>query len=114
HQLDDPSASEVTVQTTGDTAIEAAGALGFEWVEPLDAFVAWSGGQSVYTLQAPAGDWATESWVWTEIVGFGANPGSGPMNGAYSKFQYAPAVGVALIAPSIDSNVFAIRLAEVE
>lgn len=112
HQLDDPNAPEIVVQTQGDTGIESSGALGFEWVEALDAFVAWRGGQSVYALRPPAGDWQSEPWVWTEIVGTGANPGAGPRTGVYSKFQYAPSVGVALIAPSVGANVFAIRLAE--
>jgi hypothetical protein len=87
--------------------------LGWEWVPQLDSFVAWSRGADLFLLQPPAKGWRTQPWIWTRIEGSGEPPAP-PRNGPYSKFQYVPELGIALIATSRTGPVHAIRLVEVD
>lgn len=107
--LSNPDNTGVFVNTTGATEIESEVAAGFEWVPELDGFIAWDGGASLYLLEAPAGDWRTGQWTWTRIAATGSAPGE-PTNGPYSKFQYVPSLGIAIVANNRDTPVYAVRL----
>ena len=107
--LADPSQDWFEVTSEGDTEILGSSKLGFEWSPELDAFVAYSSGQSLYLLSVPS-DPRSEAWTWTRIDPGGVEPDA-PVNGPYSKFQYVPEMGIAFVASSVTGPVFAIRLA---
>lgn len=108
-----PTAAPVVVRTSGDTAIQASKANGFEWDPSSKAFVGWRGGTSVYMLKPPAGDWKTEAWTWTRVdaaAGNTANPGNPNERGTYSRWRYVPALNVFVVANAVDRNVFFYKL----
>ena len=107
-QLNDPEAPAVFVERTGDTEIEAHTQLGFEWSPELAAFVVWKAHRDIYLL-TPPGAWDSEPWTWTRLTLGGDDPGE-PVNGPYSKFQYVPSLGIALVCNAIDEPVYAARL----
>ncbi len=109
HDLSNPSKPVTYIQTRGDKEIEQSAELGFEWADTLGGFIAWNNGQNIYLLTPPKGDWQKKPWTWSRLTGSGENPGI-VSNGAYSKFQWIDSLGIGVIAPSIDSPVFAIRL----
>jgi len=112
--LAQPLNNSVFPPTVGDTEIETLGKAGFAHVPELDAFVAWKGGASVWLLTPPAvdGDWRTANWTWTRIDAGGVVPDN-PVNGPYSKFQYIPSLGIAVIANQRSGPVYAIRLVDI-
>lgn len=112
HDLSRPSKPVTYVQTTGDKQIEQSAELGFEWAEKLGGFIAWNNGQDIYLLTPPKGNWQKDPWTWKRATTSGANPGI-VSNGAYSKFQWVDSLGIALIAPRIDSPVYAIKLSNI-
>ncbi|MCF6263052.1 MAG: DUF5060 domain-containing protein [Xanthomonadales bacterium] len=98
------------VNTTGDTSIEGNTKVGFEWAPQLGGFIAWKEGLDLFLLTPPASDPRNNPWVWSRINATGVTPDT-PVNGPYSKFQYVPELGIALVASSVTGSVFAIRLA---
>ena len=96
--------------TTGDTSIENQSQLGFEWAPQLGGFIAWKDGLDLFLLTPPASDPRNNPWVWSRINATGVTPDT-PRNGPYSKFQYVPELGIALVASDVEGSVFAIRLA---
>lgn len=101
----------IELQTTGDTEIQTAGAMGFDW-EPLsERFVAWEDGADVYVLNPPEGDFRGE-WVWARVP---PDPSNAVVpirngNGTYSRFRYAATVNAFLLVSSTDGPVWAYRL----
>jgi hypothetical protein len=62
---------------------------GFFWDSDLDAFVAWTGGKTVYVLTPPATNpyQGGNAWVWTSSsASGGVTPPSGNINGTYGRF----------------------------
>ncbi len=109
--LTDPDQKALAVQTVGDKEIEQHAQIGFEWMPLLGKFVAWSSGNDLYTLTPPAQDWQNQDWQWQKITLSGQAPPD-PVNGPYSKFQLAPNLGIALVATTRTSPVYAVRLVE--
>ena len=109
--LSQPAKPVTYIQTKGDKEIEKNAGLGFEWAGKLGGFIAWNNGMNVYLLTPPKGNWQKHPWKWTRIKGTGSDPGK-VSNGAYSKFQWVDKLGIAVIAPSINHPVYAIKLVE--
>ena len=107
-----PSSLVTYIETVGDKAIEEKGpGLGFEWANKLGGFIAWNNDEDLFLLTPPEKNWKKHAWTWTRITTTGENPGY-VSNGAYSKFQWIDKLGIAVIAPSNTSPVYAVRLAE--
>ncbi len=91
-----------TAATSGATALESAGPVGFVYAAPHDRFVAWSGGSSVYVLDP-------ESLVWSEEVGVGAVPTAASNNGTFGRWQYSECHDAFVGVNHIDEPVFIYR-----
>lgn len=109
--LANPSKSAAHIKTKGAKKIETRHGLGFEWAQKLGGFIAWNDGKNLYLLTPPEGNWRTQEWTWSLIAATGEDPGVA-INGAYSKFQWVDKLGIAVIAPSNTSPVYAVRLVE--
>ena len=109
HDLSHPSKKVTYIKTTGEKEIEKEAGLGFEWANKLGGFIAWNNGPNLYLLTPPDRDWRNQNWTWTRITATGIHPGFAS-NGGRSKFQWIDSLGMAVIAPRIDSPVFAIKL----
>lgn len=109
--LSNPSRIATKIKTKGAKAIEKRAGLGFEWADRLGGFIAWNDGKNLYLLTPPESDWRTREWTWSVIEATGEDPGVA-INGAYSKFQWIDELGIAVIAPSHTSPVYAVRLAK--
>lgn len=82
--------------------------LGFDWDSTAKKFVAWNGGNSVYTLTPPAGDGRSGTYVWETINSSGGPPRN--TNGTYSRWRYAPSVNAFIVVNSTTSAVYAYKL----
>ncbi|VAW34093.1 hypothetical protein MNBD_GAMMA01-201, partial [hydrothermal vent metagenome] len=109
--LNSPNDDWFLVNTVGTTSIENYSKVGFEWVPQLGGFIAWKSGYDLFLLTPPTSDIRNDPWVWSKIITTGVTPDA-PRNGPYSKFQYVPELGIALVASSVTGSVSAIRLVE--
>jgi len=115
HDLSNPSSAGVVVNTTGDTALQAAGSHGFEWDPVSQKFVGWAGGSTVYTLTPPSGNWRTGDWVWRRVDPAPDNsvvPDSPNSNGTYSRWQYVPSLNAFIVVNRTNSAVYLYKLSE--
>jgi hypothetical protein len=102
----------IELSTAGDTEIQAASSIGFDWDPASERLVAWDDGADVYVLTPPAGDWRTEAWVWTRVPPAAGNTvvPSRNMNGTYGRFRYASNINAFVLVSSTDGPVWAYRL----
>jgi hypothetical protein len=110
--LASPSSPMVELTTTGDTEIQSATSMGFEWEPVSERFVAWNDGADVYVLNPPTGPWDTGTWVWGRVAPDPGNtevPTRNP-NGTYGRFRYAATVNAFLLVSAADGPVWAYRL----
>jgi hypothetical protein len=91
--------SQTMVTTTGSTSIVGATSPGMAYDPITGKIVAWSGGQTIYSLDVP-------SKVWSATSTSGANPGSQATYGTYGRFRYSPAHNVFVVVNTTTSNVF--------
>jgi hypothetical protein len=92
--------------TTGDNGIVSAASPGFVYVPAIAKFVAWSGGASVYTLDAG-------TWVWTKVdpaAGNTVTPTAANGTGTFGRFRYSPKNNVFVVVNDISQDVFIYRL----
>jgi MYXO-CTERM domain-containing protein len=107
-----PTEDMVELTVAGDTEIQSASAIGFDWDPMSESFVAWDEGADVYVLTPPSGDWQTETWLWTRVPPAAGNtvvPVRNP-NGTYGRFRYVPAINAFILASEVDGPVWAYRL----
>ncbi|MCF6225853.1 MAG: hypothetical protein L3J22_06055 [Xanthomonadales bacterium] len=94
------------VTTNGATEIENSNAAGFEFDPTSDKFVAWSGGNQVYTL-------ATDSLKWSRIEPESTNlitPSIPAFRGTYGRFRYVPSKNVFVVVNGMQQNMFIYKL----
>jgi hypothetical protein len=89
-------------QTSGATSIVNGSFIGLAYDVAGDRFVAWNGGNSVYSLNP-------DTKVWSQITNANG-PGSALMNGTYGRFAYSSATGAFVVINSVDNNAFGLRL----
>jgi hypothetical protein len=108
-----PRTPLIELHTSGDTEIQSADKMGFDWDPIHEHFVAWDDGADVYVLTPPAGDWRTEDWVWTRVPPADGNSvvPSRNANGTYGRFRYAASINAFLLVSSTAGPVWAYRLA---
>jgi hypothetical protein len=115
HDLANPMAGGVTVDVAGSSPIMESGAGGFEWDPVSEQLVGWSGGPEVWILEAPAGDWATETWTWLQVDPAADNtvvPSAPNGNGTYSRWRHVPSLNVFVLVNGVSDPVWAYRLSE--
>jgi hypothetical protein len=111
--LKNPNGGGVVVKVSGDTTPLQQGGNGFDWDPVQKVFVAWTGGDAVYTLKPPAGDWRTNNWIWTKVnpaAGNSFKPTARNMNGPWSHWRYVPSVNAWMIVNRNTDNVFFYKL----
>lgn len=94
------------IATSGDRMLESAQAPGFVYDSAVDKFVGWSGGASVYTLDA-------DSWIWTRVNPSVTNtvvPTAPNETGTYGRFRYIPSKNVFVLVNRTDENVYFYKL----
>jgi hypothetical protein len=102
--LANPDAPPTELTTTGDKEIEGAGNPGLAYHPGQDKFVAWKGGDAVYTLDMDTG-------VWTRIPSTGpVDPGPPNTRGTFGRWAYVPSKDVFIVANEVDRDVFLYRL----
>jgi hypothetical protein len=107
--LKNPNGGGVVVPFTGDSTPLQRGGNGFDWDPVQKVFVAWAGGDAVYTLKPPSGDWRTGNWVWTKVNPSSSNtvqPTARNSNGPWSHWRYVPSVNAWMIVNRTTDNVF--------
>jgi hypothetical protein len=110
--LTDPAAGFLTVSVVNGATPLAGGGHGFEWCPPLEKFVMWIEGASVWTLTPPAGDWGAENWIWEEVApaaGNAVSPDAPNMNRTYSRWRWAPAISCFVVVNRTSGAVYAYR-----
>lgn len=108
--LDAPSASPVTISTTGSGPSGATGpGLVFDPIS--NKFIAWTGGATVYTL-TPAASWKTGSWVWAAVPNNGgsATPSSPQPNGTFGRFNYIEALNALCVVNTTADQMYVYKL----
>jgi hypothetical protein len=91
-----------TWSTTGDTSMVNGTFAGLAYDPVTDRIVAWSGGNTVYSLNP-------DTKVWTAIT-YSGGPGAAMSNGTYGRFAYSAASNAFVVVNSVDRNAFALRL----
>lgn len=87
--------------TTGGSAIIGS-QPGAAWDPITDQIVAWSGGNTVYTLNL-------DTKVWTGHT-YSGGPGNAQDNGTFGRFQYSAPLGVFVLANHTNENLWSFRL----
>jgi len=90
-----------TWTTTGATAIVGKGYPGVAYDSINDRIVAWSGGDTVYSLNP-------DTKVWTSST-YSGGPGSAMSNGTFGRFQYSQAANAFVVVNSVDQNTFVLK-----
>ncbi len=94
------------VNTSGATEIEDSDAAGFEFDPVSDRFVAWKGGEQVYTLAADTLTWSRMAPAVTNIV----TPSMPEERGTYGRFRYMPSKNLFVVVNDMEQNVFVYKL----
>ena len=92
-------------KASGCSALVSAQAPGFVYDPVQKLMVGWVGGNTVYLYNPDTNSCSTQSFPSN-----GACPTAAQSNGTYGRFQYSPALGVFVLANSIDANVCTLRL----
>jgi|SRR5579863_6652512 len=114
NNIDLSTGTNSTASTSGPQTCQNGNAPGFVWDSAISAFACWTGGQTIYTLNAAGTTWASHSMT-------GATPAcsdSGDCtsstgvqnNGTFSRFFYDPTNNVFLVVNTIDDHVFVAKL----
>ncbi|MCF6225291.1 MAG: fibronectin type III domain-containing protein, partial [Xanthomonadales bacterium] len=96
----------VVVTNGVNEEIEESNAAGFEFDPASDKFVAWSGGNQVYTL-------ATDSLKWSRIEPASTSlitPSIPALRGTYGRFRYVPSKNVFVLVNDMQQNMFIYKL----
>lgn len=93
--------SPTIISSSGGSAIVGECNPGLAWDTTNQKVVGWTGGNTVYTLNA-----TTNAWT---AVTFSGGP-SAAANGTYKRFSYSPNSGVFVVANSVDSPAYVLRL----
>ncbi len=93
-----------TWATTGGSSILNAPGPGVAYDPISDRIVAWTGGNTVYTL-----DPAATTKVWTPIT-YSGGPGAAIAAGTYKRFAYSPSSNAFVVVNSVDSDAYALKL----
>ena len=93
-----------TWNTTGATTAVQGNYIGLAYDPITDRIVAWNGGNTVYSLNP-------DSKVWTATT-YSGGPGPALSNGTFGRFAYSPASGAFVVVNSVDSNAYALRVAQ--
>ena len=91
--------TQTLVTTAGATGAVSANDPGMAYDPVTGKILAWSSGQTIYSLDVP-------TKTWTQVSGSGANPGSPSVQGTYGRFRYSPAHNVFMVVNSVSQNVF--------
>lgn len=109
-----PSTDKVTLNVTG-TSPSRGKADSPQWSSNLGALVYYpSGGNSIYLLTPPSGDWRTGTWTWSQRSVTGTTgTHTGPTGGTYSKFRVAQwgSLVVGILNVNTGGATMAVRLA---
>jgi hypothetical protein len=88
-------------QTTGGDAIVAAQAIGLAVRTTTGLYVAWHGGDEVYTL-----DPDTRAWSVSSMPGSPPSDLPGVSNGVYGRWQYVPSCDAFIVVTHVDEDVY--------
>ena len=91
-----------SLRTTGGDPIVKSIYPGLAYDPDRDRIVAWSGGDTVYSLDLDTG-------VWTPIT-YPGGPGPALETGTYKRWSYSRASGVFVVVNSVDSDAYVLRL----
>lgn len=106
-----PTSNAVSIITSGTAPTFSAGDMAC-WSSNLGAVVYYQdGGDSIYTLTPPAGDWKTGTWVWAQRSLTGTS-GTHTGAGTYGKFQVIEwgEVTIAIVCGNPDASPYGVRL----
>jgi len=107
YDITDPAAVTGGVAvTTGATEIEGSDAAGFEFDPVSDRFVAWKGGDQVYTLASDTLEWSRMAPAATNLI----TPSAPIKNGTYGRFRYVPSKNVFVVVNDMTQNMFVYKL----
>jgi hypothetical protein len=87
---------------TGCSAIIGASGPGFVYDPVQKLMVGWAGGNTAYIYNPDTDSCSTAT--------YSGGPTTIQGNGTYGRFAYSPALGVFVVANSIDTNVYSLRL----
>ncbi|HEB93917.1 MAG TPA: hypothetical protein ENI94_10740 [Gammaproteobacteria bacterium] len=96
------------VTTSGATEIEDSDAAGFEFDPVSDRFVAWKGGDQVYTLASDTLQWFRMAPAATNLI----TPSAPIKNGTYGRFRYVPSKNLFVVVNDMTQNMFVYKLSE--
>ena len=96
------------VTTSGATEIEDSDAAGFEFDPVSDRFVAWRGGDQVYTLASDTLQWFRMTPAATNLI----TPSAPIKNGTYGRFRYVPSKNLFVVVNDMTQNMFVYKLSE--
>ena len=107
YDITDPAAVTGGVAvTTGAIEIENSDAAGFEFDLVSDRFVAWNGGEQVYTLAPDTLIWSRMAPAVTNLV----TPSIPADRGTYGRFRYVPSKNLFVVVNDMQQNVFVYKL----
>jgi hypothetical protein len=90
-----------TLTTTGGDAMISAGYPGLAYDPVRDRIVAWSGGNTVYSLNM-------DTYAWTSVT-YTGGPGAAVSSGTYKRWSYSPALDCFVLVNGSDQNAFTFR-----
>jgi hypothetical protein len=88
-------------ETTGGDAIVAEQAIGLALRTTTGRYVAWKGGDDVYTL-----DPDTRAWAVSSMPGSPPSDLPGVTNGVYGRWQYVPSCDAMVVVTHVDEDVY--------
>ncbi|MCF6210132.1 MAG: hypothetical protein L3K24_05575 [Gammaproteobacteria bacterium] len=107
YDISNPEAVTGGIATTsGATEIEDSDAAGFEFDPVSDRFVAWKGGEQVYTLASDTLEWSRMAPAVTNLIA----PSLPDENGTYGRFRYVPSKNLFVLVNDMKQNVFVYKL----
>lgn len=94
------------VVTNGATEIENSNAAGFEFDPVSDRFVAWNGGNQVYTFKLDDLEWSRVEPAITNLI----TPSIPANRATYGRFRYVPSKNLFVLVNHMQQNVFIYKL----
>lgn len=94
------------LSTSGDPSIVHAPSPGFAYDPAIHAFVGWSGGSDVFTLDPT-------TWTWTRVAPSPTNvvtPTAAQQWGTFGRFRYSATRNVFVVVSSVDQDVYVYKL----
>ncbi|ALA59766.1 fibronectin type III domain-containing protein [Nitrospira moscoviensis] len=95
-----PNPTRIT--SSGGSSIVNAPHPGLAWDSTNQRVVAWSGGNTAYSLDPTTNVWTAHT--------FSGGPGSPDQNGTFKRWAYSPTSRAFVVVNSIDRDAFALRL----